>query len=545
MEKTIHIIIASTTFVCTEEAYEKLSLYLKGMRTHFSEEAEHEEIMKDIESRIAEKLLEKKTSVISISEVTSIISEMGDVSELEDANEATTPLQPERRLYRDLDTALIGGVASGLAAYFNTDTLLIRTLFVISIFFGGTGIVAYIILWIFIPEAKTSAQKLEMRGTPVTFDAISDFVRTRTEDIERVGTLQKIPLFIQRVLSKLFSFAGKATGIVLALGSFFSIIGLTTFLGVVLTNWNAPYNDLPLKEASSDLLLLTAAGAGYLTALIPLLFIFALGYRLINRKVLIPSILGFGLLGIWSLAVVVTGVSGFKIAGDYYSYTQTSPEYAVLTRTVPLPSYSRIVAERVSVQVANGDTSEATLEGRNNMLDRVSLEVQDDTLFVRMKEGDESCFFCDEVSPTITLFAPTLSSIEIDRGGIVFDTYATSSLALVIVDGRAYGTLDAQEVSIDAKNASIDTALDVETLSLKSSDSYLVLSGTASTTDMSLINSTTLQAKSLVIQNAILEATDSVAELTVRGTLEDTVDEESEIIVNGKTVYELEDPESD
>ena len=69
-----------------------------------------------------------------------------------------------RRLYRDADSRVLGGVCSGMGAYFNIDVVIFRILFVLSVFMGGAGVLIYIILWIVVPKAKTTAQKLEMKG---------------------------------------------------------------------------------------------------------------------------------------------------------------------------------------------------------------------------------------------------------------------------------------------------------------------------------------------------------------------------------------------
>ena len=90
-----------------------------------------------------------------------------------------------KRLYRDPDNRVLGGVCGGLGAYFNNDPLLFRILFII-IFFGmGSGLIIYLILWIAIPEARTTAQKLEMRGEPITIENIKKAVREEFENVKK------------------------------------------------------------------------------------------------------------------------------------------------------------------------------------------------------------------------------------------------------------------------------------------------------------------------------------------------------------------------
>ena len=99
----------------------------------------------------------------------------------EKGEDGTTPQEkiPERnrrRLFRDKDDAFLGGVASGLGYYLGVSTALIRILFVLFTFLTGYALLIYLVLWICIPEAKTAAQKLEMRGEAATIDNIKRFV---------------------------------------------------------------------------------------------------------------------------------------------------------------------------------------------------------------------------------------------------------------------------------------------------------------------------------------------------------------------------------
>ena len=90
-----------------------------------------------------------------------------------------------KRLYRDPDNRIIGGVCGGLSAYFNTDPILFRILFILISLGMGSGLIIYIILWIAIPEAATTAQRLEMRGEAVTIENIKRAVREEFENIKK------------------------------------------------------------------------------------------------------------------------------------------------------------------------------------------------------------------------------------------------------------------------------------------------------------------------------------------------------------------------
>jgi phage shock protein PspC (stress-responsive transcriptional regulator) len=110
-----------------------------------------------------------------VEEVMSILGSPEDISGGEPSGEV--PPRSQRRMYRDPDRRIFGGVCAGISAYLDWDPLIMRIIFTVLIFAGGFGLGLYLILWIVLPEARTTAQKLEMRGDPVTIENIKDSVR--------------------------------------------------------------------------------------------------------------------------------------------------------------------------------------------------------------------------------------------------------------------------------------------------------------------------------------------------------------------------------
>lgn len=526
MEKTVQIFIAATSFLCSEEAYERLSSYLARLKEHFRSEPEYEEIMRDIESRIAEKLLEQNHVLITNTDVATVIAEIGEVSEIDTDTNATAA--PEKRLYRDPDTALIAGVASGIAAYFNVSALFIRLIFVLSLLFGGTGFIVYAILWLVVPEATTAAQKLEMNGKAVTFTAIGDMVRARGMQNEQHSALRRFTASLRSALTNVIQFSARVFGLIIMAGSFIGIICLSVLLGIILTNWNAPYNDIPFREASSPPLLGTAVASGYIVFLVPLLFIFAFGLRLLRTRFTIPAAVGFGLIGIWSFALVLAGVSGVKIAGDYYTYIETNPAYAIVTETHDLEPIERLIVNGVRVRIQAGDAYGVTMEGRAESVERVLLTSDSNVLTIGMEEPAESCLFCDHAQPMLTITLPQIAIIEITNGSVSFDDYVFEELSVAAENGSMYGSLEGEHLTIVAENGTVRSDIEVDRLALTGDRVSVMLSGTAQTADFSLTNAV-LYADSLVVQNGTLTANDSYAELDVRGTLEQSTDKASEV----------------
>jgi len=187
MKKTIQINIGGRHFHMDEDAFHKLNHYLESLKSHFASEGDTgKEIMEDIEQRIAE-LLEKKitgnTQAISLENVDEAIGVLGKVEDFVYAGTSGQSREHDsygrrenRRLYRDEDSNYLGGVAAGLGAYFDIDVIWIRLAFVALLFLQGLGILIYAILWIVVPKARTTAEKLQMRGIPVTLSTIRESV---------------------------------------------------------------------------------------------------------------------------------------------------------------------------------------------------------------------------------------------------------------------------------------------------------------------------------------------------------------------------------
>src|SRR5882724_5267797 len=138
-----------------------------------------------------------------------------------------------KKMFRDSEKKVLGGVASGIAAFFGIDLVVVRVLFVIASFIGGFGVILYLILWFSIPEAKTITERMEMQGEPVTLSNIESSVKkSLNEKGEEESTLAKIVLFPFRALAAIITFLGKILGPVLRGGveAFRVIIGIVILL---------------------------------------------------------------------------------------------------------------------------------------------------------------------------------------------------------------------------------------------------------------------------------------------------------------------------
>ena len=194
MKKTLTVNLGGTVFHIDEDAYRLLDNYLSNLKIHFRKEAGADEIIDDIERRISELFAEKLTAgsqVITITDVEEVIARMGKPEDMEAENDSepsvgnATRTTIHRRLYRNPDDKLLGGVISGMAAYLGWDVTLLRLLLLVVLICGvGTLIPVYIVCWLVIPEARTAAEKLSMRGEAVTVENIG---KTVTDGFEKVA----------------------------------------------------------------------------------------------------------------------------------------------------------------------------------------------------------------------------------------------------------------------------------------------------------------------------------------------------------------------
>lgn len=193
MKKTNHVNIGGMVFTIDEDAYQRLAIYLDAVEAHFRDSGERQEIMGDIESRIAELLKKRMGSreVVVMEDIVEIIGILGDPEEFGGSDDRQAEKWKERhsrsyrRMYRDPDHRILGGVCAGMGAYWQIDPVLLRIAFLIAFFGFGIGFLIYLLLWIVLPPARTTAEKLEMRGEPVTFENIGKFVKEEFGQVKK------------------------------------------------------------------------------------------------------------------------------------------------------------------------------------------------------------------------------------------------------------------------------------------------------------------------------------------------------------------------
>ena len=344
MNKTVNINLGGLVFHIDEDAFQKLTNYFAAIKRSLSNTSGQEEIIKDIEIRIGELISEKHTSdkqVISLREVEEIISIMGQPEDYRiegdepiDADPIYTNTKITKKLYRDEENAALGGVLAGLGHYFGIDKAWLRVILLIMVFAWGTGFVAYIILWIAMPAAKTTSEKLEMRGEAVTISNIEKKVR---EEIDTLSEKLKSTDFegVKKGLksngNKLKNSFGEILGTLINLfakvvGAFMIVISvalLVVFLIGVLAFGTTNFPDFPFHSFIelgnfTDYPVWFFGLLFYLAVSIPSIFVLLLGIKIIApTSKSIGSIAKYVLLAIWIIAIGILISIGVKQASEY------------------------------------------------------------------------------------------------------------------------------------------------------------------------------------------------------------------------------------
>lgn len=382
MNKTININLGGFFFHIDEIAFQKLRRYLDSISRSLSDDPQGKnEIISDIEARISELLSEKITDarqVINENDIDEVIKIMGQPEDYAEAEEGyaneNNNYQSRRtstngkKLFRDGDDKFLGGVASGIAHYFNVDTVWIRLAFIF-LAFSGFSIVTYIILWIVIPEAGTTAEKLQMEGEAVNIDNIEKKIREEFGNVSEtiknsasevsskikdgankvsqkvnegfkkgskkgksgfqdfLDTLGTIILTIFKIIGKfigvILMFVAAVTLISLIIGAF--SIGSLEFLGF--ENDFVMYPPFFYDSIMPHWLLMVCT---FLVVGIPFLILFILGLRILSSNVKqFSKATSLTLFGIWLAAVLALVFTGIE-----FGTTRAADGYIVEKKTI-------------------------------------------------------------------------------------------------------------------------------------------------------------------------------------------------------------------
>lgn len=336
MKKTYTISLGGRIFPLEEDAGNKLQAYIQTLENYYFKEEGGQEIMNDIEGRIAELLNEYMQApakeVITLADIERIISIMGNPDDIinEDHQEDYTKKQ-DRKLYRDNENKMIGGVAAGIATYLNVSVVLIRILFAILAIFYGITILVYIILWIAVPVAFTAKQKLEMKGEPINISNIEKNIRNNIDEIKN-GKLQDFLQKITGIISAIAQGLGKVilktgeillkivSGIILVVTVIILLSFVFSFFSICGTPWNLHAFGLSVFMTGASAILVKISI--FLIVLCPLFLLTWLTSRFLfnfkNRYTIIP----FTLLVLWITGIAIAIYIGLSQMGNFSEHSK-------------------------------------------------------------------------------------------------------------------------------------------------------------------------------------------------------------------------------
>ncbi|GEM_PF-1663825 len=263
-------------------------------------------------------------------------------------------LRKNARLYRDADEKVLGGVSAGIAAYLNIDPLAVRLLFIIATVWGGFGILAYLLLWIAMPQARTLAQKVEMRGQEANLANMKDAKNPREEEKDKglMARLLSLPVDLLRLIASAIGVVvNSLAGIFRIVGGVFFIFlstvvlfGTAAALTVAIAHFTGHLETdeipIPLEALSgsvgSDVLIMLLS---FILVVIPFLLLLYLGVRLLlNRKLFRRPVIITG-AGIWAVALLIAFFMGVRTASEFQREGRVTQELVFGLRKGEVPTF--------------------------------------------------------------------------------------------------------------------------------------------------------------------------------------------------------------
>lgn len=348
MKKTVNINLAGTFFHIDEDAFLKLNRYLDAIKKSFEDPNSSDEIIRDIEARIAELFSEKvenKSQVISLKELDDVIAVMGQPEDyiIDEEIFEETPISEKKnkkyssnykQLFRDIDNKFVAGVSSGLGHYFGIDALLIRLIWILFIFLGwGSPVLIYLLLWILVPAAESTSDKLKMTNKAVNISNIEKKIKEevnqaaesiKNTDYKKYGNQAKKGAntffgSLGSVLMTLLKIVGKFIGILLIIISITTIIAL--IIGLCTTGAsNVVWGNAEVFDYIT--IVNTTNTPIWLVALL-IFFAFAIPFfvlLILGLKMLVSNLKSIGtpakitLFVIWLVSIIALAVIGIRQA---------------------------------------------------------------------------------------------------------------------------------------------------------------------------------------------------------------------------------------
>lgn len=448
MKKALQITIAGTLFTIEDDAYEKLQAYLHSIQTYFGSYPDSTDIINDIEARIAEQLLEHtkhNKSIVTLTEIEQVMATMGSVEEIreesstdssssEKTTSGSTDENAPRRLFRNPDDVILTGLGSGIAAYFNIDPLIVRLILLVLVpLTSGFIILLYIIFALIIPKAVTAADKVQMRGGPITLNSFKENFSEQIDQIKKNSSEYKEAYSAQNsrlrsFLERMFELMGKIVkalvkivvamfGLAITIGPIIGIAAATFAFMNLTFNVHSPYVDFPLAEVISGPLYYLLVSLGFLVVFIPLVFILTMGVSLLARGWKMSTWSAATLGSLWVLSALILGTLLMRVVPEVHQKMATLPEYQESKRTLAvegLPTVQKFnLDSNEHVEYVQGTSTSIVATGRMTDIDHAKVTIENGTLSIHQIPREKICYFCfgsQQVKFVVTL--PSITAVE-------------------------------------------------------------------------------------------------------------------------------------
>lgn len=336
MNEITQIHLGRQAFTIAVDAQKLLRDYLAAVKKH----AGSDEVAEEVEMRMAELLTERGITgdkVVLTKDVEYLKDQLGDPGEFDDEETGAAHTEAEdaapKRLFRDTDHAMVAGVCAGLAKYFGVDATIIRLIFIALIFFGGSGALLYGVLWLIVPEAKTTSERLQMRGKAVTVDSLKEVV----DRADVAGAAQRAGSAIGHTLEGVFKVVLGVVGSVLTFAAGVTLLWLVTATILLLTHHGKVAGEVFFPIGSNETWALLA---GVASAAIIFLLLMLVGISMIRRKWPIP---GWVVAALFGLLFVTTPIAG-ALTADIVPDLQHRFDALHHTQTVDVTAFKKLDA---------------------------------------------------------------------------------------------------------------------------------------------------------------------------------------------------------
>ena len=432
---TIHL--GRTAFTVAADAYAKLKSYLSDIQKWGGKD-----VAEEVELRMAELLSERglgEQKVVLVRDVEYLRQQLGEPKDFADEDTATAAEESaepgeSKRLYRDPENALFGGVAAGISAYFGIPVWVIRVAFIGLTFVGATGGLLYLLLWLLVPEAKTSSDRLHMQGKAVTVDNLKELVeRADVPGAARRGST---------VLAKILTIAGKillfVVGLPLAIGTGLALVWTVVVAVYYLLDGAKVAGEVVAPIGSHEVI---AFIAGVVTLITILLAMFLVGVAMMRRRWQVPAWGVATLLGVFFVAASIGGA----FAADVVPHVRSRVEALQHSQTVQVPAFT-------SADLRGKDTRFIFIPDSQTYVQyhyfgkfdskSIKTSVQDNKLTVDTGTITDSLncdLFCINSGPNLEIYihAPNVQSITVDGDQANFiSNHGMQQTALSLTVGR-------------------------------------------------------------------------------------------------------------